>query len=132
MSFRGDPTNPEIVVYGKDFGRRPAPNTAGWNLESGAVRADTWAHRLRLWQQAMAWEPHTALVRGLHAVRRLHGPDVTKYTDREIVYRFGSLYAQHYEQRDGHGHGDYELEQGDRVDINVNGAVLTTRVHYPG
>jgi hypothetical protein len=35
VSFRGGPTNPEIVVYGKGFGRRPAPDPQGGTSNFG-------------------------------------------------------------------------------------------------
>lgn len=132
VSFRGGPTSPEIIVYGKDFGRRPAPDPAGGtsNLgQCGPIPGRTghdYGSKLWLGNRTQLWSA------GYTPYGDCIGLRVTKYTDREIVYRLGSFYALHYEQRDGLGHGDYELEQGDSVDINVNGAVLTTRVRYRG
>jgi hypothetical protein len=122
VTFRGGPISPEVIISGRDFGRRPAPDPAGGTSklgQCGAIPGRTghdfgsklWlGNRTRLW--SAGYTPYGDCM----------GLILTKYTNREIVYRLGSFYALHYPL--------YKLAQGDSVDINVNGAVLTTRVEY--
>jgi hypothetical protein len=132
VSFRGGPINPEIVVYGRNFGRRPKADPPGGtsNLgKCGRIKGNTgkdYGTSLWLDDHSQLWSA------GYRPYVDCMGLIVTKYTDREIVYRLGSFYAINYEHRNGFSHGIYELAEDDSVTLTVKGTTFTAPVRYAG
>ena len=130
VTFRGGPKNPEIVIDGHGFGRRPRPHppTGTSNLgKCGPITGHTGKdYGTRLWVA-----DHTQLwSAGYLPYVDCMGLIVTSYSHDRIVYRLGSFYRINYGQRNQFSHGIYELIPSDHVRIHVKGASFATTVHY--
>ena len=130
VEFRGTPRDPEIVIYGRHFGRRPepSPQRGTSNLGNcGPIPGHTgsdYGDRLWLEDRTADWSA------GYAGYVDCIGLIIRKYSDDEIAFRFGSLYGQSFGQPNPLG-GTYGLRAGDDVGVTVRGVVFETHVHFP-
>jgi hypothetical protein len=130
VTFKDGPTKPEIVISGKHFGHLPPRDPTGETSnfgQCGRIPGHAgYDYGAKLWLE----DRSQLFSAGYTPYVDCMGLIVTKYTDCEIVYRLGSFYDLNYGRRNGFDHGMYKLAEGDLVGITVNGALITTRVHY--
>lgn len=129
VDFIGSPASPEVVLYGENFGSKPAPEpVSGTNNLGlcGATGDDGFDYGLALWQ-----DDHTQRWSAGRTPdwNDCIGLKIRKYTDEKIVYTFGSLYTRAFGVTDRIG-GVYGLYEGDSVTFYVNDASFTTTVDY--
>jgi hypothetical protein len=130
VAFSGNPGNPSVIIHGKNFGKRPAPNPSahpsGQPSGSGrcpVVAGDTgynYGTSLYLAATAKNWSggryrPELGENDCLDLV-------VTKFTPTEVAFHFGPFYTKF--------HSNFSLDSGDAVEVDVNGAVLDVHVKY--
>jgi hypothetical protein len=127
--FVDGPTNPKIIIRGRDFGSRPKadPREGTSNLgKCGPISGKTgndYGTKLWLEDGTQRWSA------GFYPHVDCMGLIVTKYNSHEIIYRLGSFYSLHYRQSNGIG-GIYTLAWGDTVRIKVLGTTWTAHVSY--
>jgi len=127
--LRGDPTDPQVLIYGHGFGTRPAPNPPNGTSNFGRCGpipgdtgydfgSDLWiGDRTQNW--SAGYTPNTDCI----------GLILVKYSDQEIDFRPGALYTLAYGQPHRAG-GTYKLAEGDIANIDVKGVEVVVTVHY--
>ena len=124
--FSGSAADPSVAVHGTCLGARPAPSPAGH--PSGlngcpAVAGDDgydYGTNLYIAVPAKNWA-------GGRYRPSLNETDcidlvVTKFTPTEVDFHFGRSYASFYPK--------FSLNDGDAVEVGVNGATRTVHVKY--
>ncbi len=126
VTFGGSAASPSFVIHGTNLGRRPKPNPA--QHPSGvngcpAVAGDNgylYGTSLYVVVPAKKWS-------GGRYRPSLNETDcidlvVTRFTATEVAFRLGPFYAKY--------HAQFSLDDGDEVQVAVNGAVRTVHVKY--
>lgn len=130
VQFQQGPLDPEIVIYGRHFGRRPYAHPPGGtsNLgKCGRIRGNTgkdYGHALWLDDHSQLWSA------GYLPYVDCMGLVVERFSDNRIAYELGSFYSINYARRNGFAYGMYKLAEGDSVTIHVEGVACTIPVRY--
>ena len=126
VTVTGTASNPVITIRGQHFGARPAHNPTCHPGDGGVCGNYTgydFGTKLYLVDKspilfsAGRYRPAKSELDSIGLV-------ITTYTQRKIVYHFGSGY-QH-----GHGSAGLKLKNGDDYRVSVRGANATGTVHY--
>lgn len=119
VAFSGSPADPTITIFGSGFGAPPTPTTLAYPGYTGYDFGDALYFR------------DTSLDTGFEAgrgenspIRDFIGLDLLSYTDDEIIYKFGSTYADYY-----YPIGLYQLKNGDSFFLHTD-ADYTGTVQY--
>jgi hypothetical protein len=126
VTFGGSAANPSFVIHGTNLGARPRPSPAAHpSGQNGcpAIAGDDgydYGTSLYLAVPAKSWA-------GGRYRPSLNETDcidlvVTKFTATEVDFHFGPFYAQN--------HAQFSLDNGDEVEVAVNGATKTVHVKY--
>jgi hypothetical protein len=126
VTFSGSATNPSFVVHGTNLGKLPARDPAGHPAGLNGCPAFAgdngydYGTNLYLAVPAKNWS-------GGRYQPSLNETDcldlvVTRFTPTEVDFRFGPFYAQQPSQ--------FSLNDGDAVEVGVNGATKTLHVKY--
>jgi hypothetical protein len=126
VAFGGSPANPSFVVHGTSLGKLPkhdpAGHPSGFNgcpAVAGDIGFD-FGTNLYLAVPAKNWS-------GGRYRPSLNETDcldlvVTKFTPTEVDFHFGTFYTKY--------HAQFSLNDGDAVEVGVNGAVKSVHVKY--
>jgi len=128
--FTGTPQAPTVTINGSGFGSMPSPNPNHTPegtpqlcpLPPSGNQGYDYGTLLYLFDQPRNWAGgrYRPELNELDCVGLL----VSKYTATQVVFQFGSAYAD-YQQKD-----NYLLAEGDGYQIAVNGANFSGSVHY--
>lgn len=126
VTVTGTASNPVITIRGHHFGARPAHNPSCHPGDGGVCGSYTgydFGTKLYLVDKspvlfsAGRYRPAKSELDSIGLV-------ITTYTQRKIVYHFGSGYHH------GHGSAGLRLKKGDHYRVSVRGANATGTVHY--
>jgi hypothetical protein len=126
VSFAGSSANPSVVVHGTSLGALPKPDPAGHPSgqngcpTSAGDNGYDYGTSLYLAVPAKNWSagryrPSLNETDCLDLV-------VTKFTPTEVDFHLGPFYTQN--------HAQFSLDDGDAVEVGVNGATKTVHVKY--
>ncbi|HLX88447.1 MAG TPA: hypothetical protein VKR22_08355 [Acidimicrobiales bacterium] len=128
--FTGTPQSPTVTINGSGFGSMPAANPNHTPegtpqlcpLPPSGNQGYDYGTNLYIFDTPRNWAGgrYRPELNELDCVGLL----ISKYTPTQVVFQFGSAYAQ-YQQQD-----NYLLAEGDAFQAAVNGATFSGNVHY--
>jgi hypothetical protein len=126
VQFAGSPADPAFIVRGSGLGKKPNPDPSGYPAGTGGCPAlpsdDGYDYGTNLYIAVAAkgwsagrYDPSTGETDCVDLV-------VTKFTPSEVDFHLGPFYSAY--------HSKFSINDGDVVQIAVNGAEKTAHVKY--